>query len=72
MGKMKKLMKIAAKAERKSAKKAAKKSKKSNVKVDRSDVHLPSPQRNEDVTVSALSPFQSHRRSLLSGVRKAD
>jgi hypothetical protein len=37
-----KLLKIAAKAEKKSAKKATKKSKNSNIKVDRSDVPLPS------------------------------
>jgi hypothetical protein len=43
MSKMKKLLKVAAKAEKKSAKKAAKKSKKSHIKVDRSDVPLPSP-----------------------------
>jgi len=43
MAKVKKLMKIAAKAEKKAAKKAAKKSKRSKVKVDRSDVPLPSP-----------------------------
>jgi hypothetical protein len=42
MGK-KKLLKIAAKAEKKAAKKAAKNPKKSNVKVDRSDVATPSP-----------------------------
>jgi hypothetical protein len=42
MGK-KKLLKVAAKAEKKAAKKAAKNSKKSNVKVDRSDVPAPSP-----------------------------
>jgi hypothetical protein len=38
MAKLKKLMKIAAKAEKKVAKKAAKKAKKSGSKVDRSDI----------------------------------
>ena len=42
MGEKKKLLKIAAKAEKKAAKKAAKKTKKSNIKVDRSDTPLPS------------------------------
>jgi hypothetical protein len=42
MGKKKKLLKIEAKAEKKAAKKAAKKTKKSNIKVDRSDIPIPS------------------------------